>query len=53
MSTMSRAITAIIIGMAGVFVGLAAKNMYAGSATALVLASLDCILQDAVRRFKQ
>jgi hypothetical protein len=52
MSIMSRAITAIIISMAGIFVGLATRNMYAGTATTLVLVALDCILQDGIRKFK-
>lgn len=49
---MSRLITMFVISAAGTAVGLATKNFIAALATTLVLVSLDCILQDAVRRFK-
>jgi hypothetical protein len=53
MSKMSRAITGLIIAMAGAFVGNATKNLYAGCGVTLILLSLDCILQDAVRKLRK
>lgn len=50
---MSRLITAFIFIVAGSLVWMATKNVLAGSATTVILFSLDCIVQDGVRRFKQ